>query len=61
MQLSYRAANTKGEIVKGIIEARSASEAAKFLRTKDLVPTIIVPFKQQDLLSFIPFVKKSSR
>ena len=60
MQLSYKAITTTGKKITGVIEARDASEAAKFLKTQNFIPTIIKPVKSQDILSYLPFIKKIS-
>lgn len=60
MQLSYKAVTAQGKKMSGVIEARNASEAAKFLRAQNFIPTIITPIKKQDLLSLLPFIKKIS-
>lgn len=38
MKLSYKAAKTDGEIVQGVVEAKTEEEAAGYLRSRELLP-----------------------
>ncbi len=60
MKLDYKAVTRDGKIVKGIIEAKDISEAASFLRSKELLPTRIHQKKDQSLSFYFSFLKKSS-
>lgn len=60
MQLLYKATTKDGRVVKGIIEAKDQSEAATFLRTKELLPIHITPKQDVSLRRFLPFLKKSN-
>ena len=55
MKLYYKAVTGKGESIDGLIEARNPSEAADYLRSKELLPIKIVRKEKSKLSSFIPF------
>jgi len=38
MRLYYKAVTSKGKTIDGLIEARDSSEAAAYLRSKELLP-----------------------
>ena len=56
MKLYYRAVTNKGESIDGLIEARDASEAAAYLRSKDLLPIKIVNKEESKLLNWMPLL-----
>lgn len=56
MKLYYKAVTGKGESIEGLIEARDPSEAASYLRSKELVPIKIIKKEKSKLEEFFPFV-----
>jgi type II secretory pathway component PulF len=56
MKLYYNAVTTKGKPIDGFLEARDASEAAMYLRSKDLLPIKIVKREKNSLEALIPFL-----
>lgn len=61
MKLYYKAVNNKGESVDGLIEARDPSEAAAYLRSKELLPIKIVRKEKNKIISLIPFIGERVR
>ena len=61
MQFTYKAVTPQGEVVQGIIEAKEQKEDLALLHTKELVPTVLTPKSDQDLLHKIPFLYHVSR
>lgn len=59
MMYAYRASNKENKIIKGFIEAQNASEAAGFLRKKELLPITIVKHEDRNILSYLPFKHRS--
>jgi type II secretory pathway component PulF len=55
MKLYYNAVTSKGKPINGFLEARDASEAAMYLRSKDLFPTKIVKSEKSMLEALMPF------
>src|SRR5579872_317155 len=45
MKLNYKAVSQQGKTVQGVIEAKDIEEAAKYLRSKDLIPIRVIPRK----------------
>ena len=56
MKLYYKAITSKGEPIDGLIEARDPSEAAVYLRSKELVPIKIIKKEDSKLENLIPFL-----
>jgi len=56
MKLYYKAVTNKGESIDGLIEATSPSEAAAYLRSKELVPIKIVKKEKSKIGELIPFI-----
>lgn len=56
MKLYYKAVTNKGEPIDGLIEARDASEAAVYLRSKDLFPIKIIKKGESKFVNLIPFL-----
>ena len=56
MKLYYKAVTNKGESMEGFIEARDPSEAAAYLRSKELVPIKIVKREKSKFENLIPFL-----
>ena len=56
MKLYYKAVTNKGESIEGFIEARDPSEAAAYLRSKELVPIKIVKREKSKFENLIPFL-----
>lgn len=56
MKLYYKAVDSKGKSVDGLIEARSASEVAMYLRSKELVPIKIVKKENNNFENLIPLI-----
>ncbi|MEX2012983.1 MAG: type II secretion system F family protein [Candidatus Levyibacteriota bacterium] len=59
MRLSYKAIGKDGKSVTGLVEAKDISEAATYLRTRELTPITIKKKESRDLLERLPFLKKS--
>lgn len=59
MRLSYKAVGKDGKVVTGLIEAKDISEAAIYLRTRELIPVTIAKKEKNKLLEAIPFLKGS--
>lgn len=55
MKLYYKAVTGKGESIEGLIEARDPSEAAAYLRSKELVPIKIIKKEKNKLEELLPF------
>lgn len=55
MKLFYKAVTNKGESIEGLIEARDPSEAAAYLRSKELLPIKIVKSEKSKIENLIPF------
>ncbi len=58
MKLRYKAITRDSKIVQGLIDAKDISEAASYLRSKDLIPVHILSEDSNPLLKLIPFVNK---
>lgn len=56
MKLYYKAVTNKGESIDGLIEARDVSEAAAYLRSKELFPIKIVKKEKSKFENLIPFL-----
>ncbi len=56
MKLFYKAVTVKGEYMEGIIEARDPSEAAAYLRTRELIPIKIIRRKKSKFEEMLPFI-----
>lgn len=61
MKLLYKAITKEGKTVQGVVEARDAKEASGYLHARNMIPIRISEQKSTDYLSFIPFLKKSTR
>lgn len=55
MKLYYKAVTSKGESIDGLIEARDPSEAAAYLRSKELLPIKIIKSEKSKFENLIPF------
>lgn len=55
MKLYYKAVTNKGESIDGLIEAKDLSEAAAYLRSKELLPIKIVKREKSKFGNLIPF------
>ncbi len=59
MKLNYKAVSSDGKSLRGIIEAKDVEEAAKYLRSKKLIPVHITPKSDFQLsLGFLGTSKK---
>jgi type IV pilus assembly protein PilC len=56
MKLYYKAVTNKGESIDGLIDARDPSEAAAYLRSKELLPIRIVKKEGSRFRNLIPFL-----
>ena len=56
MRLYYKAVTNKGKSIDGLIEARDPSEAAAYLRSKELLPIEIVKREKSKFENLIPFL-----
>jgi len=56
MKLYYKAVTSKGKPIDGLIDARDPSEAAAYLRSKELVPIQIIKKEKSAFESLIPFL-----
>lgn len=56
MKLYYKAVDSKGKSVDGLIEARSTGEVAMYLRSKELVPIKIVKKENNNFENLIPLI-----
>lgn len=56
MKLYYKAVTGKGKPIDGFIDARDPSEAAAYLRSKELLPIKIVKKEKSSLENLIPFL-----
>src|SRR5579872_85519 len=59
MKLAYRAVERSGKAIHGTIEAKDITEAAGYLRSKDILPIKIYAKKETDLRKYIPFLNKT--
>ena len=55
MKLYYKAVSSKGEYLNGVIEAKDASQAAAYLRSKELTPIKIYKKEKNKIEELIPF------
>lgn len=60
MKLVYRAVDTKGKVVNGLVEARDTTEAANFLRQQKLLPVKIEEPKTNSFLNGLLHRKSAS-
>jgi type IV pilus assembly protein PilC len=58
MKLYYKAVTAQGKPIDGFVEARDASEAAAYLRSKELTPIKIINKKEGKLTSMLPFLNE---
>ena len=58
MKISYKAVSKDGKTYKGILEAKGVDEAVVLLRSRQLLPTHVVPQQQSTLLKYLPFLGK---
>lgn len=58
MKLHYKASTKEGKIIQGLIEANDVNEAAKFLRSKEMMP-IQINKKNDGILDKLPFFNKT--
>jgi type II secretory pathway component PulF len=56
MKLYYKAVDSKGQLMNGLIEARDPSEAATYLRSKELFPIKIIRREKNKFVNLIPFL-----
>jgi type IV pilus assembly protein PilC len=61
MRLYYKAVGNKGESIDGLIEARNPSEAAAYLRSKELTPIKIIKRGESKFENLIPFLGRKIR
>lgn len=59
MRLSYKAIGKDGKHVSGLVEAKDISEAATYLRTRQLLPIKITKKEKSKMLETIPFLQRS--
>ena len=60
MKLRYKAYTQDGKILRGLIEAGDVSEAASYLRDKDIVPIQITRDKDSFIYRVLPFFNKTN-
>lgn len=58
MEYAYKATNSDGKIMQGLIDANDLSTAASYLRGRGLYPINITVKKSDDILGFLSFGKK---
>ncbi len=58
MKLKYRAVTTDNRIIQGLIDANDVSEAASYLRSKNLFPIRIARQSDSSFLKLLPFYNK---
>lgn len=56
MKLYYKAITNKGVPISGVIDAKNPSEAATYLRNKEVIPIKIIKRGNNSLSSFLPFI-----
>ena len=56
MKLYYKAVDSKGKSVDGMIDARSVNEVAAYLRSKELTPIKIIKKEKNNFGNLIPFI-----
>ncbi len=60
MKLSYKATTQDGKVVQGMIEAKDKTEAATYLRSKQMLPIQISSGESKDILAPFAFLKRSN-
>lgn len=60
MKLRYKAYTQDGKILRGLIEAGNVSEAAAYLRDRDIVPIQITGDKDNFIYRVLPFFNKTN-
>ena len=60
MKLRYKAYTQDGKILRGLIEAGNVSEAASYLRGRDIVPIQITRDKDSFIYRVLPFFNKTN-
>lgn len=58
MKLHYKAVTGKGKSIEGLIEARDPSEAATYLRSKELFPIKIIKKEKNKFENLVPFLRE---
>ncbi len=58
MRLRYKAITRDNKIIRGLVDAKDISEAASYLRNKNLVPITITQEAQNSILKNLPFLGK---
>lgn len=58
MRLRYKAVSQDGKAIRGTVESKGASEAALYLRQRNLIPIEIVPENQTNFLKKLTGTKK---
>lgn len=56
MKLFYKAVTDEGKPISGLIEAKDSTEAAAYLRSKELLPVKIVKAEKSGIGSMLPFL-----
>ena len=56
MKLYYKAVDSKGKSVDGMIDARSVNEVAAYLRSKELTPIKIIKKEKSNFGNLVPFI-----
>ncbi len=59
MKLTYKATNNEGKMIQGVLEAKDVSEAAYYLRGKQLLPIRIQEAKNATSFNPLFFLKKN--
>src|SRR3989344_5404503 len=58
MRLRYKAISRDNKIIRGLVDAKDISEAASYLRSKNLVPITITQEAKNSILNNLPFLGK---
>ncbi len=59
MRLTYKAVDRQGKVSRGVVDANDITEAANYLRDKNLIPVQITR-EQKNILDELPFFNKAS-
>src|SRR3989337_4594405 len=58
MRLRYKAITRDNKIIRGLVDASDITEAASYLRGKNLVPITVVQETKNNILNNLPFLGK---
>ncbi|MBI2031793.1 MAG: type II secretion system F family protein [Candidatus Levybacteria bacterium] len=58
MRLRYKAISKENKVIQGLVDANDITEAASYLRQKELVPIRITKNTENSMLKILPFVSK---